>query len=169
MRLSNLLLDAAVEVGKGQFSFHFTGDASNSLEETALVAAHLVLVLLNGGLLLERAAESLGAFLKFVCDLHDLILGLFEAVLVGNALKLVSLSDKACVFLLNASLLIHDLGDFITHHFSHLLSSIALEHVKEVQLFVHAFEDDLDFERLQRLHFTHIAETASANNSNNKI
>ena len=53
VRLSNLLLDAAVEVGKGQLSFHFTGDASNSLEKTTLVAAHLVLVLLDGGLLLE--------------------------------------------------------------------------------------------------------------------
>ena len=51
--LCNLLLDAAMEVGKGQISFHLTSDSVHSLDETFLVTTHLVLVLLDSRLLLE--------------------------------------------------------------------------------------------------------------------
>ena len=49
-----------------------------------------------------------------------------ESVLVADAFEGTSLSDKPSVGLLHVSLLVHDLGDFFTHHLGHLLTHIIL-------------------------------------------
>ena len=59
---------------------------------------------------------------------HDLLLGLFKSVLVGDAFELVTLVNKASILSLNVALLFHDFGDFFRHHFSHLLAHIVFEH-----------------------------------------
>ena len=61
-----------------------------------------------------------------VLSYHDLILGLLQAVLVRDAFELVALLHEACIFHLDAALLVHDLRDFVAHHFSHFLSDVIL-------------------------------------------
>jgi len=90
------------------------------------VFPNLILVLFHSGFLLQLAAKLLSAFFKLICNVQDLSLSLLQAMLVGDTFELVSLLDKACVLKLDCSLLIHDLRDFIAHHFSHLLADVIL-------------------------------------------
>ena len=72
------------------------------------------------------------------CDTyHDLILGLRELLLVADALQLLALLDEAGILHLKFPLLIHDLGDLLTHHLGHLLANVVLQHFQEGELVNH--------------------------------
>ena len=67
------------------------------------------------------------------------MLGLLKTVLVGDALELVTLLDKASILKLDVALLLHDLGDLLRLHLGHLIAHIVLQLLEVLQFLDHLF------------------------------
>ena len=63
---------------------------------------------------------------------RDVLLGLREAVLVGDTFQLVALPDEASILHLDLALLLHDLGDLLAHHLRHFFAHIILQVLQEL-------------------------------------
>ena len=68
---------------------------------------------------------------------HDILFGLLKALLVRDALELVTLLDQLSVLKLDLVLLLHDLGDLLRHHVGHLLTHIILQLFQIVEFLYH--------------------------------
>ena len=66
-------------------------------------------------------------------------------MLVRDAFELVALLDEPGVLHLDAALLVHHLGDLVTHHLRHLLPDVILQHLQIVQFFIHLKKEDERF------------------------
>jgi hypothetical protein len=65
-RLLNLFFDDFLEVHKGQIRLHFICHGRDCLDESSLVIAHLVLILLNSWFLFKLTAQVHGTFLESI-------------------------------------------------------------------------------------------------------
>jgi hypothetical protein len=61
----------------------------------------------------------------------DLLLGFFKLLFVAETFELVTALDKRAISVFELALLLHGLGDFLTHLFSHFFSHVLFEFIQE--------------------------------------
>lgn len=91
------------------------------------------LVAVDIGVVLKLSAQFLGRFLQLLGNIHDILLGLSELILMAKAFKLASSSNEHGVSLFKSSLFIHGLCDFFVVLFMNFFTHIFVQTIKEIE------------------------------------